>query len=157
MSGQRAHTGARALAGCLPAVTGEAMRKRGFGEYRLLNEWEKIVGPALAAHSAPLKLSFARGSKTDGVLQVQVAPMMALEFQHLQPLILDRIAAYFGYRAVGRMALVQSPLAFAQKPQEPMPARRRLAPALEPMLSECEDELLRESLHALAKTLFQPA
>jgi hypothetical protein len=156
--GKPRHKGAglRALERLLPGVAGEALKKRGFGEYGILNAWESVVGAHLARYSAPVRIVFERGKTADGVLHIQVAPMMALEFQHMQPIILDRIAAYFGYRAVSRLVLLQSPHIFAPKRAEaPVAAARRAsAPQIEAALSGCEDDDLRQSLQMLAKAVF---
>ena len=50
----------------------------------------------------------------DGTLRLRVDGPLATELKHLEPQILQRIASYFGYRAVNRLSLIQGPL---EKPQ----------------------------------------
>ncbi len=131
----------------------EALKKRGFSEYRLIQDWPQIVGAQLAAVSCPQKISFEMNKKTDGVLHVDVLSASALEFQHLQPVIIERIAAYFGYKAIGRMVLHQTsrlPGAKAVKGAEPATSAVSIDPHL---LENCTDPELKAQLESLAQAL----
>ena len=132
----------------------EALRKRGFSEYRLIQNWPQIVGTQLAAVSCPQKISFEMNKKTDGVLHVDVLSASALEFQHLQPIILERIAAYFGYKAIGRMVLHQT----NRLPNAMLPNKKPVqtsTPVLinTDILEECTDAELKAQLTSLAEAL----
>ncbi len=140
--------GARALAVLLPKLTKPLFRQRGFAEAGVLTDWPDIVGRPLADHTAPERLS------PDGALEVRVSGGWAVELQHLEPLVLDRIAGYFGYRAVTRLNLVQGPLPPRAKP--PRKVRpKRLAKAEEAALKEdlaaTDDPKLRAALERLGR------
>jgi hypothetical protein len=64
----------------------------------------------MAARTAPIKLAFPRGQATLGTLHVRVTGPFALELQHLTPQVIERINGFFGYAAVGRLALIQGPV-----------------------------------------------
>jgi len=71
--------------------------------------WQEIAGDELAAFSRPLKIDFRRGEKNNGVLFVEVpSGGFALELQHKEKLIIDRVNVYFGYAAVSRVKIVQN-------------------------------------------------
>ena len=55
------------------------------------------------------EVELPRGERRDGTLHLQVAPGLALEVQHREPVLVERINAFFGYRAVARLALKQGP------------------------------------------------
>ena len=58
-----------------------------------------------------------------GTLHVRVGSgALALELQHLEPVVIERINTYFGYRAVERLKLVHGPL---PAPRGRAPRRRR--------------------------------
>ncbi len=97
------------LAGEVARITAPVLGKRGFASAQLIAEWASIVGAELADKITPDRLAFPRGERRDGTLRVRVAPGLAPEIQHRSPLILERINAFFGYRAVSRLALVQGP------------------------------------------------
>ena len=106
----------RPLASALHKVTEKIYRKRGFASAGVVTNWPAIVGEELARHSMPERLG------SDGVLRLRVDGPLATELKHLEPQILERIASYFGYRAVNRLRLVQGPL--ERSPAEkPGPAR----------------------------------
>lgn len=97
--------GTRALASMLPRVTGPIFKHRGFAEAGILTDWPAIVGPYLAGHTMPEKISFPRGSRSAGTLHVVSESAFAPELQHVEPQLLERINGYFGYGAVCRLKI----------------------------------------------------
>ena len=110
----------RGLAAIIPKVTRALFRSRGFVEAGVLTDWPDIVGRPLADFTCPERLG------RDGALRVRVSGGWALELEHLEPVVLERIASYFGYRAVTRLALMQGPL-----PSRPADPGERAARALD--------------------------
>ena len=150
--------GLRALAASLPAIAGKALGRRGFGEAGIITDWAAIVGPALAAQSLPLKLSFPRGQRSDGVLLVRVAGPLAIELQHLAPQVLERVNTYLGYRAVGQLKLRQGvlPPAAAVEREPPVLPEAALA-ELRQQTEGIADEALRQALEGLGRALRTPS
>ncbi|GAK33587.1 hypothetical protein AQ1_01477 [alpha proteobacterium Q-1] len=87
--------------------------------------WAMITGTAIASQSVPLRLNFPRGERMGASLEIRVTPAFAPILQHQEPLIIERVNSFFGYRAVSRILLQQGPLppkparAAAQNPQAP--------------------------------------
>ena len=139
----------RALAAILPRVTKSAFRTHGFAEGGVLTDWPDIVGQPLADYTIPESLG------RNGVLQVRVSGGWALELAHLEPLVLERIAGYYGYRAVERLSLVQGPVRPPGKSAEP--ARRPLEAEEETALDACiagtSGAGLREALRRLGRAV----
>jgi len=133
----------------LPRVAGRTLGKRGFGEAQLVRHWTEIVGERLARDASPLRLSFPRGGRRDGTLKLRVAPGIALEIQHNEPLLLERINGFFGYRVVARLGLQQT----GPAPGDRAPRRRALseaeAAALERRVGAVADTGLRTALARL--------
>ena len=152
MAAQRAH-GPRALAALLPKVAAPALRRRGFSAVEIVTTWAEIVGPALAGESAPERLSFAHGARSGGTLHVRASGSIALEMQHLAPIIVERINTCFGYAAVARIALVQGPVEARRRtvrrrpPPPPLDADRLRA--IESSTSDIGSEPLRAALRRL--------
>ena len=92
------------LAHLLPKITQEVFRDRGFYQASILTNWSEIVGEELGSRSCPEKIS------KGGILTVRVEGSFALEFQHIEPQLLERIATHFGHRAVNRISLRQGPM-----------------------------------------------
>ena len=81
-----------AAGGILRRATANALRRRGFGEGEVIARWPDIVGPELAALTAPEKLQQRRGDLAGAVLHIRVAGAAAVELQHMAPVVLERIA-----------------------------------------------------------------
>ena len=150
----------KSLAGSVSRVAAPILGKRGFAEAEMVLQWAAVVGEDLARLSAPVKLSFgAAGTaeasqRRNGTLQLRVAPGTAVEFQHLEPVIVERINTFFGYRAVARLSLRQGPL--PRRPAPPKPIRT-LNPAeakqLDRGLEGITDPELRAALEQLGRAV----
>ena len=128
----------RAIAAEVPKIAGAVLGKHGFAEAQLVAQWPAIIGESLAAGVAPEKLSFPRGERRGGTLYLRVAPGLGLEVQHREPVLIERINAFFGYGAVARLALRQGPPPPASAPP----------PRLRPLAAE-ERQLLDRHLAAI--------
>ena len=95
----------QAIGANLSRIATPVLGKQGLGEAQLLQQWPAIVGEDLARHCWPVKLSFPRGQRRDGTLRLRVISALALEIQHREPVLLERINGYFGYRAVARLEI----------------------------------------------------
>lgn len=132
----------------LGALTRAAFKRHGFSEAHILSHWPDIVGPELATMTSPERLKAsgrasdsAKQPKTGGTLIVRVDGPVAVELAHLEPQIIERINSYYGYRAIGRLKLVQGPL-------PPPPPRRfkRFRP-----LDTAEETALDQELQPIAE------
>ena len=145
----RGRRSARPLSWAIGKIAAKSFKARGLAAAGIVGEWRAIVGEALAACSWPDRL------QRNGTLRVRVAGPVAVELQHLEPQILDRIAAYYGYRAATRIVYVQA------APVAPAPHARRPAPPLDPVraarieraVSETRDSRLKNALGALGRAL----
>jgi len=142
--------GPRPLAQTVRKVAAPLLRRQGFAEADIVLRWAEIVGERLAARSTPERLETPRGG--DGaVLHIRVAPGAGPELQHLTPLVLERINAFFGWRAVDRLRLVQAPLPPRRgrktAAEEPLSAEQ--AAALDSALEGAGDDRLKQALKSL--------
>lgn len=144
---------AKPLSVLLGGLFSDAFARQGFASRELVTRWAEIAGPEIAAHSEPIKIQWPRpveGQPPEpATLVLRVEGPMALEIQHTSDLIIERVNRFFGWSAVGRLALRQAPLTRrpAAKPaRRPDPATmKKIADALESV----EDEGLRTALARL--------
>ena len=130
---------ARSVGSFVPGLTRKAFEKYGFSSATLLTDWAAIVGGEIASYTHPQRLKWACRVEAYGdvehgaegrpgaTLVLRVDGPQALELQYKARQILDRINAYFGYRAVSGMRFVQGPidgLRLPPAPPAPRPARR---------------------------------
>lgn len=100
----------RELAEVVDRTALRTLAKQRTAQRELMTQWTAIVGEALARHTAPDKLTPARAKGHGATLRVRAAGGAALELQHSEPQVLERINSHFGYRAVTRLTIVQGPL-----------------------------------------------
>jgi len=142
------------IAATLPRVTRKILGRHGLAEGGLVADWASIVGATIAGCSLPLRLSFTGGERREGTLHVRVSGALALELQHLEPQVLERINGYFGYRAVGRLKIHQGPVPVERRTRRPPPPpvdETDIAAAV----AGIADDGLRQALHGLARSLRQ--
>ena len=149
--------GARAVGSFVPGLTRKAFEKYGFSAATLITDWAAIVGHDLARQTSPDKLKWPRqpevadadGAKAPKTRQgatlfMRVEGPRALEIEYQRAQIAERVNAYFGYRAVGDIRIVQAPL------PKPKPVRvAKVTPADRVTLPAVQDESLRAALEKL--------
>ncbi len=133
--------------------------RRGFAKADLIAVWPEIAGPMHAHCTAPEKIVWPRHAPADdppaGTLIIRADGPRAIFVQHELPQIVERVNAFFGYRAVAQARIVQGPVG-ARAPQPPVPrpideaADRRIASET----AAVEDDGLRAALTRLGRGVF---
>lgn len=142
----------KTLSQCIEPVTRPILKTQGLAGSKIISEWASIVGKKLSDHCIPQKLSFPAGKKIEGTLSIAVENGFATELQHLQPVILERLATYFGYKAVIRINISHTYIPEIEKSQ-PAPLLKSLPDSCINMAENVEDEELRNALKSIARTL----
>jgi hypothetical protein len=148
---------AKPLSVLLSDVFSEAYAKQGFAARELVTRWAEIAGPEVAAHSEPLKMQWPRPvegqAQEPATLVLRVEGPMALEIQHASDVILRRVNRFFGWSAVGRLALRQAPLSRRdRRPVSRTPDAKAVAEVAKTLCS-VEDEELRAALARLGASI----
>ena len=129
---------AELVGGCLS----EAFKRQGFASIELVTHWDDIVGPEIAANCEPIKLQWSREKDPKdaepATLVLRVEGPAALEIQHMAGVVVERINRFFGWQAVGRLALRQAPL------------QRRDKRVPRPKIDPVEAKRIADSLHRIA-------
>ena len=145
---------AKPLSVLLGGVFSDAFAKQGFASRELVTRWAEIAGAEVAKFSEPLKIQWPRPvegqPEQPATLILRVEGPAALEIQHSSDAILQRVNRFFGWNAVGKIALRQAPLS--------RPKVRTTIPPLDPAavaragqtLASVEDDELREALARLS-------
>jgi hypothetical protein len=104
----------RKLAELTAEFMADAFKKQGFARTELVTRWKEIAGAEIAACAEPLKLQWSRTKEGEepepATLVLRVEGPAALEIQHQTGVIIERVNRFFGWPAVGRIALRQAPL-----------------------------------------------
>ena len=169
--------GPRAVASLVPAITRKAFEKHGFAAASLITDWARIVGADLARLTRPERLKWPRAvekfadtaetesGRPGATLTLRVDPAAALDVQYRKAQILERINAYFGYRAVCELRLIQAgsdeefgdaaetARASAARASSPRTTPSRATPSTSANLSGIDDDALRAALERLAASI----
>ena len=150
----------KSVAGIALKAARPALGRQGLAETELLARWDAIAGPQLAEHTLPIKVIPAKrgeGTKAGGgVLHLKVdSGPAAMMLSYMEPQVLERVNAYFGWKAVDRLKLIQGPL--PGKPVRKLPSHRPLnteeEARLAALLETVEDADLRAVLLNLGRAV----
>ena len=148
---------AKPLSVLLGDVFSDAYAKQGFAARELVTRWAEIAGRDIAAHSEPLKMQWPRPvegqPQEPATLILRVEGPMALEIQHSSGVILERVNRFFGWSAVGRLALRQAPLSRRDRPRQKGAPDPKDVAEIANTLSAVEDDELRAALARLGASI----
>ena len=145
----------------LQSITSSFISKQGFVWAAILQDWPLVVGEAYKDMVLPKKLQFPKGKNTEGTLSVLVENSgAALLVQHLQPLILERVNRYFGYKALTKMVMRQGVFPEKIDVSSSVTLRERPLTAaekeeIEHLLKTFPEGPLRETLKNFGESLFK--
>jgi len=148
---------AKPLSALLGDVFSDAYAKQGFAARELVTRWAEIAGPDIAKYCEPLKMQWPRPvegqPQEPATLVLRVEGPMALEIQHTSDVILQRVNRFFGWSAVGRLALRQAPLTRHKRFAPPPPLDPKSVATVAESLSAIEDDDLRAALARLGASI----
>jgi hypothetical protein len=148
---------AKPLSVLLGDVFSDAYAKQGFAARELVTRWPEIAGREIAAHSEPLKMQWPRPvegqPQEPATLILRVEGPMALEIQHSSDVILERVNRFFGWSAVGKLALRQAPLSRRHRPKQTGAPDPKAVAEVAKTLSAVEDDELRAALARLGASI----
>jgi len=148
-------SGPKAIGSLIGKSTRAALVRRGFAQADILSKWATIVGPTLARASSPERLAYSRNKNRDATLKVRVTPGFAPEFQQFEPLIIERINSFFGYRAVARLQLIQAPVKIVEeRTKQPLPPpTKEQQHWIDKTVDQIEDPELKQNLIELGAAM----
>lgn len=133
-----------------------ALKRRGFHRSEIVSHWEEIVTTEFSNHTSPAKLVFPRGKRTGGTLTILTPAPLALEIQHSEPLLLERINTFFGYRAVDKIILLHNkPISIRKiiKEHEKITISKTAVHSIESQTKDIHSESLKKALQSLGKAV----
>jgi len=151
----------RPLSEFLGATLGGVLKEQGFASTEIIARWADIVGAEIAAHSEPMKINWPRVKNDTGdtdqsepaTLVLRVEGPMALEIQHSGGQIVERVNRFFGWQAIGRIAIRQAPLSRRTPKKVPRGPSAAEIEAATTALTGIEDADLRAALGRLGASV----
>ncbi len=137
----------------------KVLGKKGMVGADVLSMWEHIVGEEIASYTFPEKIEFKRGQRYDGVLKLKVpAGGFALEVQHREKIIVEKINLYFGYNAVSCLKIIQDgslTLKVLKKSNQPTKQKSLVSNEEQNYINELTDDVVNENLKKSLQRLGQ--
>ena len=147
----------RPLSEFTAATLSDGLKAQGFASAELISRWAAIAGPEIAAHSEPMKINWPRGVNDEApepaTLVLRVEGPAALEIQHLSAVVIERVNRFFGWQAIGRVALRQAPLRRREPPTPPPSPDPNTAARIAAAMPAIEDDDLRQALARLGASI----
>lgn len=141
----------RPLAELVDATIAPVLAQQGFASSDIVASWPELVGERLAAKCEPVKINWPRKT-SNGVeaepatLVIKVESAFALDLQHLGPLLIERVNARYGWKAIGKLLLKQGPVRKATPPAPLPPPAPEFVEKARNAVGALADPALEESL-----------
>jgi hypothetical protein len=100
----------RSFSDCFQGFFENVCGGKGFASTRVLTFWGSIVGENLAKQCLPVRVDYPKSAgNTNGKLIIAAdnGPI-STELHHMQPEIIQNVNAFFGYRAVASVKIIQT-------------------------------------------------
>lgn len=156
--------GPRQIAEAANRTLDAVLQRRAGISVALIANWADIAGPDFAAATRPEKIAWPRRtegpdgvaiSTQQGTLTVACEGSRALFLAHAQGELIQRVNAFFGFPAIGRIRIVQKPVA------PDGPRRKRMRPLseaqrahVEALAAGVENEALRAAIERFGKAFY---
>ncbi|CAO5675047.1 MAG: hypothetical protein HEEMFOPI_00167 [Holosporales bacterium] len=142
------------LSSVVDKVAKPHLQKGGYALATVILDWEKIVGPYIAKLTKPKKITFPKGAKNPGVLNLQVEPAASLMMGFQKGIILEKIRAYYGKQIVFDVMFEQFPISNLHKSVIQRPKKKHPLPvSIKESIDSISDDRLKESLLNLAELI----
>ncbi len=128
-------------------------------EIDILLNWKYIIGEQIAAFCFPVKAKFNSRENIRTLFVEVPAGGYALELQHCEEIVLDKLNSYFGYKAVHKLNISQNikrkPVtSFVQKnAKKEKKIKESEKQWLEIIVKDIKDERLKEILIKLGESI----
>jgi hypothetical protein len=128
-------------------LTADIFARAGFRDPTLVLRWPEVAGVQVAQVCQPVKLS---EGPNGGVLTLKAEPGAAVFLHHESRALCERINAFLGGPAIGRLRFVEGPLPRRPGPRPGRPIPDSVSPG-DPVLGFAGPEPVREALRKLAR------
>lgn len=151
------HSKATSLSQLVGSLTNPMIRKRRFPSTKIIHDWHLIIGETFANLTTPKKVTYhADRGEPVATLHIDVqGSATAMQLTYLEPVIIEKIATYTGFKCIHRIRIHQTPESVHRKTEpslpEPKPLSEEQKEQLNKLLSEVEDSELKDALFNLGQ------
>lgn len=162
MAGKRPYRNPVPVSDLASEILDPVLRKRAGISLALVQSWDEVVGSRLAGRTRPEKIAWPRRRGDDdpfepAVMHIACEGTAALHLQHETGEIINRVNAFLGFSAIGRIKILQKPVANDVKPKR-QPGKALSGEdesKLTRAVASIEDENLRAALAKLGESVIR--
>ncbi len=131
--------------------------RKGAVQAKIYSKWSTIVGEGIAQKTSPSKITYAGKEKSIGTLHINVFSADALEISYMEGVLIEKIAVFFGYKAIDKIKIKQKP--YDKNAQATWNEKKILAPESDhprissDLMEQIEDEDLQKALSSLSRSV----
>jgi hypothetical protein len=135
------------------------LTKKGIYHTKIFSEWEMIVGKHMAAISVPKKISLSKNVvMNNGSILIEVACSgVATELHYHEQIIIEKLAIYFGYRAITKVKFIINPSLKLLNIRIPLNTKKisiEQQQHIEVLTETIDDDRLKLALSELAEAIY---
>ncbi len=119
----------------------------------LIKNWEDIVGKKYAKFCSPKAVSFGKNQQSKLVIAAHNSAV-GFFLQSNSDLILERIAAFYGFKSLNKIIIKQEPLELDLATKKEIKITEKESEFLKKNLTSIEDQDLAKILEKIAKEIF---
>ncbi len=100
------------LSQLIEIASSKAFIRRGKPFKEIAIKWRLIVGQTIWMKTIPHRITYKKfpNENSPGNLIIKTDPAFALELQHIQDKLIEKINVFLGYNAIGTLTLLQAPI-----------------------------------------------
>lgn len=133
----------------VPKIASPILRHRGFSDANILKDWRSVVGEKWSEWAVPERIYLANAKRKDGVLHIRVYGSAAVMIKHIEPVIIERVNSYLGFKGVSKLRIIQDSSIRVQETKQPINIKQLDFPELEII----KNEELKDSLARLGSAI----
>lgn len=146
----------RPLIKALTKVVDPIYQQQGFIRAKIILDWHLIMGDKFANFCVPEKIYFPFEKRTGGRLVIKTTSSFAVEISHHEPVIINRINQYFGYKAVERISISHTFMTPRRHKKQPVRIlSQEQKEQIEQQLEEITNPQLKKALYNLGTAILQ--
>lgn len=90
----------------LERATKRIFSSRGDLFFKIISEWELIVGSDLSSKVRPVDMNISNGPNRRAAMVLECSnPSFGIEVQMMAPIIIDKLTTYFGHRVASAIKI----------------------------------------------------
>jgi len=139
----------------LPKIIDKKIKEKIFVEVSLIKQWNNVVGNDIAKFCWPIKVIFSNIKNSNGIIFLKTKRGKSMEIEFKSEEIIEKLNQYFGYKAIGKISVVQDFNIKDTYKKNKIIKKRRNKINQSKVINKVKEDSVKIALKKLNKTLFE--